>query len=59
MKKEKVKPILINKEIEVLLRILNMPRQQDLKSAGFCINLSNKLSKMVDELEKPEPEPKK
>ena len=47
MKKEKVKPILINKEIEVLLRILNMPRQQDLKSADFCIQLSNKLSQMI------------
>jgi len=48
MKKEKVKPILINKEIEVLLRILNMPRQQDLESANFCIQLSNKLRQMMD-----------
>ena len=50
----------LNKEeLQVLIQVLNIPRQQDLKSAGFCINLSNKLSKMVDELEKPEPEPKK
>jgi len=50
----------LNKEeLQVLIQVLNIPRQQDLKSAGFCINLSNKLSKMVDEIEKPEPEPKK
>jgi len=50
----------LNKEeLQVLIQVLNIPRQQDLKSAGFCINLNNKLSKMVDEIEKPIKEPKK
>ena len=47
MKKEKIKPTLTKEEIEVLLRILNMPRQQDLESANFCIQISNKLSQMI------------
>jgi len=47
MKKEKIKPTLTKEEIEVLIQVLNIPRQQDLKSASFCIQISNKLSQMI------------
>ena len=47
---------LTKEELYVLLQVLNVPRQQNLQTAQFCINLSNKLSSMVDEVSK---EPKK
>jgi len=45
---------LTKEELNVLIQVLNMPRTQNLQSAQFCINLSNKLSAMLDEfVEKP------
>ena len=44
---------LTKEELTVILQVLNVPRQQDLQTAQFCINLSNKLSGMVDELKEP------
>jgi len=35
---------LTKEELNVLIQVLNMPRTQNLQSAGFCIGLSNKLS---------------
>ena len=44
---------LTKEELNVLINVLNMPRQQNLQSAQFCINLSNKMSGMLDELNEP------
>jgi len=46
---------LTKEELNVLIQVLNMPRTQNLQSAQFCINLSNKISAMIDELTAPEP----
>jgi len=44
---------LTKEELMALIDVLNMPRQQNLQTAQFCINLANKLSKMIDAI-KPE-----
>lgn len=47
---------LTKEEIQVLIQVLNQPRQQNLATASFCIELSNKLS---EELKKDTKEDKK
>lgn len=44
---------LTKEELMALINVLNMPRQQNLQTAQFCIDLSNKLSKMINAI-KPE-----
>ena len=41
---------LTKEELTALIQILNQPRNQDLQTAGFFIQLNNKLAKMVDEI---------
>ena len=36
------------KELKVLIQVLNMPRTQNLELAQFCINLSDKVVKMLN-----------
>lgn len=44
---------LTKNEIKILIQVLNQPRNQDLQTAMACINLNNKLGKMIDEIDKP------
>lgn len=48
MEDKKVKPTLTKEEIQILIQVLNQPRQQDLQIATKLIQLSNKLSQMMD-----------
>ncbi len=45
--------IYTKEELTIIIQVLNQPRQQDLKTAGALIELSNKTAKMIEDLEKP------
>lgn len=40
---------LTKEELNILVQCVNAPRQQDLKTAERLIQLSNKLSQMIDQ----------
>lgn len=52
MKEEKQQPKieLTAEELQILIQVLNQPRQMDLQMAQRLILLSNKLSQMVDQV---------
>ena len=41
---------LTKEELTILIQVLNQPRQQDLQTATRLIQVSNKLSQMVDQV---------
>ena len=43
---------LTKEELQIVIQCVNAPRQQDLQTAARLIEISNKLSKMVDEIGK-------
>ena len=47
VKPEVKKPTLNKEEIQILIQVLNQPRNQDLQTATKLIELSNKLSRMI------------
>jgi len=40
---------LTKKELTALIQVVNFPRNQDLQTAEFFIQLNNKLAKMADQ----------
>lgn len=44
--------MLTKDELQILIQVLNQPRQQDLNTAMTLINLSQKLSKMMADFDK-------
>ncbi len=48
MEKEVKKEELTKEELKTLIQVLNQPRQMDLQSAANLIELSNKLSRLID-----------
>ena len=49
-KEEPKKEVLSKSELTALIQVVNQPRNQDLQTAEFFINLNNKLARMVDEI---------
>lgn len=47
--KEPQKEELTKEELQILINVLNQPRQQDLQTAAALIQLSNKLSRLMGE----------
>lgn len=48
--KPKEKTQLTKQELTVLIQVINQPHNQDLQTAGFLIQINNKLSHMIDEV---------
>ena len=48
--KPKEKTQLTKQELTVLIHVINQPHNQDLQTAGFLIQINNKLSHMIDEV---------
>jgi len=50
VKTEEKKEVKLNKEeIQILINVLNQPKNMDLQTATRLIQLNNKLSQMMDE----------
>ena len=48
MEKDEKKEELTKEELKMLVQILNQPRQMDLQTSAVLIELSNKLSRLID-----------
>ena len=48
MEKEVKKEELTKEELKTLIQVLNQPRQMDLQTSAVLIELSNKLSRLID-----------